>query len=271
MSLYRANPKDGVAWITGASTGIGRAVALELARQGYKVAVTAREVGELAEVCKGSPDCAGRIAAYPCDVSDEAGMERTVAAIEKDLGPIVLALFNAGIYLPALGERLEATNIVRSFQVNVFGVVYGLVPVLDRMRARGFGQVAVMGSVTSYFGMPSAAAYGATKAALNNMAQSLRFDLEKLNIRIQVFNPGFVATPLTAKFQFPMPALLQVDDASARIAKGLARGGFEIAFPRRFAWCLKVLRVFPAELIHRLLNRATGWHKRTLRRPPRHR
>src|SRR5690606_34055133 len=138
----------------------------------------------------------GRILPYPCDVTDEDGMERAVAAIEKEAGPIVLAILNAGVYLPTRGERMEATNLVRTFQVNLFGVIHGLVPVVDRMRARGHGHIAITGSVTAYFGLPSAAAYGATKAALNNMAEGLRFDFEKMNIRIQIVNPGFVETPL---------------------------------------------------------------------------
>lgn len=262
MSLYRASPKDGVAWITGASTGIGRAVALDLARQGYTVAITARETEELASAVVSSAGLPGRIVVFPCDVTDEEGMERTVAAIEKRLGAIVLAVLNAGTYLPSRGDRLEATNIIRSFEVNVFGTVYGLVPVVDRMRERGFGHVALMGSVTSYFGLPSAAGYGASKAAINNMAQALRFDFEKMNIRIQVFNPGFVATPLTARNRFRMPALMKVEDAARRISRGLKTGGFEISFPRRFTWWLKALRRLPQEAAYRMLTWLTGWHKR---------
>src|SRR5690606_18900314 len=132
---------------------------------------------------------------------------------------------NAGTYLPTRGERLEATNLVRVFEVNLFGVVYGLVPVVDRMRVRGRGHIAITGSVTAYFGLPSAAAYGATKAALNNMAEALRFDFEKMNIRIQIMNPGFVKTPLTHGASFPMPALMDVEEAAGAYVAGLERGG----------------------------------------------
>src|SRR5690606_5280351 len=142
--------------------------------------------------------------------------------------------------------------------------VYGLVPVVDRMRERGFGHVALMGSITSYFGVPSAAGYGASKAAINNMAQALRFDFEKMNIRIQVLNPGFVATPLTAKARFRMPAVVTPADAARRISQGLRAGGFEISFPRRFTWWLKLLRIFPHEVVYRVLYRLTGWHKRSV-------
>lgn len=264
MPLYRASPKDGVAWITGGSTGIGRAVALHLVREGYTVAITARDEEEMASVRDSAGGLAGKIVAYPCDVTDEAGMEKTVAAIERDAGPIVLAIFNAGTFLPARGERLETTNLVRTFEINLFGVIYGLVPVVDRMRERGHGQVAITGSVTAYFGLPSAAAYGATKAALNNMAEALRFDFEKMNIRIQMMNPGFVDTPLTKKNSFPMPSLMTVEKAADSYVKGLKSGGFETTFPRRFTWQLKILRRLPKELVFRILNKMTGWDKRPI-------
>lgn len=264
MGLYRASPKDGVAWITGASTGIGRSLALELARKGYTVAITARDGEELAAVATEAKALSGRIIPFPCDVTDETGMERTVSAIEKEAGPIVLAILNAGASLPTRGERLEVTNLVRTFQVNLFGVVYGLVPVVDRMRGRGHGQIAITGSVTAYFGLPSAAAYGATKAALNNMAEGLRFDFEKMNIRIQVMNPGFVETPLTSKNNFPMPALMKPKDAARAYVAGLERGGFETTFPRRFTWLLKALRLLPQPLLFATLNNVSGWKKRPL-------
>ena len=104
MALYRASPRDGVTWITGASTGIGRALALELARKGYTVAITARDEGELAAVADEARALPGRVVAFPCDVTDEAGMEGAVAAIEKEAGPIALAILNAGAYLPTRGE-----------------------------------------------------------------------------------------------------------------------------------------------------------------------
>lgn len=264
MALYRASPQDGVAWITGASTGIGRALAIRLARKGYTVAATARAEDGLSSITREAEHLDGRIFVFPCDVMNEAAMERTVSQIEKNLGPIALAVFNAGTYLPVRGDRLETTNFVRSYQINVFGTLNGLVPVSDRMRERGFGQIAVMGSVTSFFGMPSAAAYGSTKAALNNLVEALRYDFEKLNIRTQVINPGFVATPLTDKTNFSMPALLTASEAARRIDRGLHKSGFEIAFPKRLVWPLKFLRLFPASCIFYIMYRLTGWNRRTL-------
>ena len=262
MTLYRATPRDGAAWITGASTGMGRQLALDLAREGYVVAVTARDEDRLDTLAEEAANLSGRVVPYLCDVTDEQGMDRVVAKIEADLGPIVLAIFNAGNYYPSHGERLETYNFVSTFQVNLLGVMFGLVPVADRMRDRGFGQIAIVGSVTSYFGLPSAAAYGGSKAALNAIAQSLRYDFDKLNIRLQMVNPGFIATPLTGKYKFPMPALMPVEKASQRMADGFRTGGFEITFPRRLTWILKLMSYLPNELHYRLIRRITGWDKR---------
>jgi NAD(P)-dependent dehydrogenase (short-subunit alcohol dehydrogenase family) len=263
MSLYRADPKDGVAWITGASTGIGRQLALELAGEGYTVAVTARDEQQFPSLIAAAQGKRGKIVAYVCDVTDEKAMDVTVRRIEAELGPIALAIFNAGTYKPTHGERLDVFNFQSTFAVNLMGVVNGLVPVADRMRDRGRGQIVVVGSVTSYFGLPSAAAYGASKAALNSMARSLRYDFDKLNIRIQVVNPGFVKTPLTDKNDFAMPALMKVEDAAKRMAQGFKTGGFEITFPRRLSWTMKAFGLLPAELYYQIIRKATGWDKRS--------
>ena len=136
MSLYRAKPKDGVAWITGASTGIGRALARELASEGYTVAATARDEDRLATLVEETAQLPGKILPFPCDVTDESAMRMIATAIERDAGPIVLAIFNAGTYFPTRGERLDVLNIVKTYEINMFGVFYGLVPVVEHMRAR---------------------------------------------------------------------------------------------------------------------------------------
>jgi len=262
MTLYRAKPRDGVAWITGASTGLGRQLAIDLARAGYVVAATARDEARLVSLVTEAAGGPGRIVPFLCDVANETAMERTLDAIEAELGPVALAILNAGVYHPTLGERLDAFNFTSTYAVNLLGVIFGLVPLSDRMRERGFGQIAIVGSVTSYFGLPAAGAYGSSKAALNSLAQSLRFDLGKLGIRLQMVNPGFIATPLTAKNKFPMPGLLQVEDASRRLIAGLERGGFEVTFPRRLVWPMKLIRMLPQGMRHALLMRVTGWNKR---------
>lgn len=266
MALYRAAPEDGVAWITGASTGIGRQLALHLADLGFSVAATARDQDGLADLVSAANGSPGKVTAYYCDVTNEAAMESNLRQIEDELGPVVLAVFNAGIYSPTLGERLETLNFTTTFSVNVFGVLNGLVPLADRMRDRGFGHIAIIGSVTAYVGLPTAAAYGASKAALNNMAQALRHDFERLNIRLQIINPGFVETALTTRYRIPMPMKMTVAEAACRITRGLRSGSFEVAFPRRLVWPLKALRFLPQNFVHALVRRVTGWDRHRINR-----
>ncbi|MBX3578103.1 MAG: SDR family NAD(P)-dependent oxidoreductase [Rhizobiaceae bacterium] len=262
MALYSASPKDGVAWITGASTGIGRALAIDLAREGYVVAVTARDEENLTSLVAEVAGASGRIVAFPSDVTDEQNMARTVEAIERDAGPIVLAVFNAGNYFPTRPQRLESLNFSRTFEVNVMGVIYGLVPAVEKMRERKRGHVVVVGSVTAYFGWPATAAYGASKAALFNLAESLKYDFDRMNIRIQVVNPGFVDTPMVRMHKTGLPAVMPVAAASRRIVAALGSNRFETTFPRRFTWFLKLLRILPQPLRFWFVNRATGWNRR---------
>lgn len=262
MGLYRAGPTDGVAWITGASSGIGRALAVDLARRGYTVAVTSRDKERLDELVEESAGYAGGILSYPADVSDEDAMADMVEAIEREAGPLTLVVLNAGNYYPTRGERLQTSNFVRTYDVNVLGVVYCLVPAVDCMRARGFGHVAIIGSASANFAWPSAAAYGSSKAALNYLAESLKFDFDKFNIRIQVINPGFIDTPLTDKSPFRMPFLMTVDQAVARLSRAILHGGFSTTFPLRLKLVLQALALLPQPWRFALINRLTGWDRR---------
>jgi NAD(P)-dependent dehydrogenase (short-subunit alcohol dehydrogenase family) len=198
-------------------------------------------------------------------------MADTVEAIERDVGPIMLAILNAGAYVPIAGENMSVRKFRRTFEINIMGVIHGLVPAVRHMRERGRGQVVLVGSISAYFGWPTTAAYGASKAALNQIGESLKFDLDKLNIRIQVANPGFIDTPLVRHNEFHMPALMTTDDAARRMIRGMRGCGFEISFPRRLTWPLKLLSILPRPFCHWLLNRATRWQKRPMsfgRKPP---
>ncbi len=258
---YRASPRDGVAWVTGASSGIGRSVALELARRGYSVVVTARRRADLEELAALATGFPGRISVAEGDVTDEARMAAIVAGIEAEHGPIALAFFNAGVAPYVKAGRLDISAYTQSLAVNVMGVVNGLSPVLAAMAGRRRGQVAVTASVAGYGGLPRAAAYGASKAAAIYLCEALKLDCDNLGINLQVVNPGFVETPLTAKNEFPMPFLVTEDAAAKRICDGFERDGFEIVFPRRLAWILKVLNLLPYPLYFWLVSRGTGWHK----------
>lgn len=259
MSTYRADPQDGVAWITGGSTGIGRSLARLLAKDGYTVAVTVRPNDPIDTLIKETEGMAGRVLSFPSDVADEAGMAAAVTAIEAEAGPIVLAIFNAGSYMPVTGDNLRIEAFRQSFAINVFGVINGLVPVIECMRNRGRGHVVFMGSISAYFGWPTTAAYGGTKAAINVIAEALKFDFDKMNIRTQVVNPGFVDTPLTEKSSFSMPAMMPVEDAAQRICNAIRKGGFEATFPRRLTWTMKLLFLLPRPFREIALRMSTRW------------
>ncbi|WP_426228425.1 SDR family NAD(P)-dependent oxidoreductase [Pararhizobium sp. DWP3-4] len=263
MTEFVAHPELGLAWVTGASSGIGRALALRLIRDGFNVVVTARDHEKLVQLQHESPG-PGKIIVLDGDVTDPRDMERILAAIEYEHGSMVLAVLNAGVYIAVHGEDLHREDFEKTFAVNLNGTVNCLLPAVRHMKARGQGQIAIVSSVTGYGGLPTSAAYGATKAALINMAESLKFDLDKVGVRLQIINPGFVETAATAKNAFPMPALVSAEVAADRIAEGLKSSGFEITFPRRFTYVMKLLNLLPYGLYFWLINRATGWKTRPL-------
>lgn len=231
---------------------------MELARRGWRVAVNARRAEALVELQSAVADPASIIVA-PGDVSDRQAFAEVVAGIEARHGPIVLAFLNAGTYLPVRASPFRPEDFDQTFAINVGGVVNGLAALLPIMSARHFGQIAINASVAGYSGLPTSAAYGASKAALIHMAEALKFDLDPLGITMQIVNPGFVATPLTAKNAFPMPFIIKVDKAARRTVDGFERGGFEITYPRRFAYILKALsNLLPYPLYFSLIRAQTG-------------
>lgn len=244
-----------ITWITGASSGIGRALAIHLADAGARVALSARSVEDLTATVQHSPD---RMRLFPLDVTDRVATTATVAAIERWLGPIDRAVLNAGTHVPMSLEDFSADTARRLMEVNYMGVVHGLEALLPRMRARGRGQVAVVASVAGYRGLPTAAAYGPTKAALINLCESLKPDCDRAGIRLQLVCPGFIDTPLTARNPFPMPDLMPVEDAARRLADEMEGDGFEITFPKRFTRKLKLARCLPYRLYFPLVRKATG-------------
>ncbi|MBY5520666.1 SDR family NAD(P)-dependent oxidoreductase [Rhizobium leguminosarum] len=262
MRDFIAHPEHGIVWISGASSGIGRALALRLAGEGYKVAVTARSHEKLVELQAEANGLSGSIIVLDGDVTNAEDMEHVIASIEYEHGTLAMAILNAGVNLPVHAEDLKRTDFEKSFAVNLSGVVNCLLPAIRHMKAKGQGQIAIVSSVTGYGGLPTGAAYGATKAALINMAESLKFDLDKMGIRIQLVSPGFVDTPATRKNAFPMPALVSVEEAAREIAAGLKSQAFEITFPKRFTAMLKLARLLPYSVYFTLVNRVTGWRDR---------
>jgi NADP-dependent 3-hydroxy acid dehydrogenase YdfG len=261
MASKRPTPADGAAWVTGASSGIGRGVALELARRGWTVAVSARREAELEALAAEASGLSGRIVAHACDVTDAEAVAAAAAGIERARGPIVLAFFNAGIAPYIRAPDIDVAAFRQVVDVNIMGVVNGLAAVMPGMASRKLGQIAVNASIAGYGGLPRSAAYGATKAAMINMCESLKFDCDNLGLVMQVVNPGFVETPLTGKNDFPMPFLMKNEDAARRVCDGFERGGFEITFPRRFAYMLKAINLLPYPFYFALIGRTTGWRK----------
>lgn len=243
-----------VVWLTGASSGIGRALALELARHGDVVCASARGADDLAALAAESKN----IQAYPVDVGDSAAVAATAAAIAAAEGPIDVAIMNAGIHRPVPPDTFDPAVFRQLFEVNVLGVVNGIAAVLPAMRARRAGTIVVVSSVAGYRGLPTAAAYGATKAALINLAEALKLDVDRDGIDVRLVCPGFVKTPATDRNPFPMPFLIPAETAARRIRQGLAGRGFEITFPRRFTWQLKLMQMLPYGLYFRLVHRFTG-------------
>ena len=232
----------GTAWVTGASSGIGRALARRLAETGWTVAVSARTARDLDTLAAEVP---GRITAFLLDVTDAAACVETGRQIEASLGPVDLAVFNAGSYFPTTAEDFSVANFKKTVDVNLMGEVNCMGAVVPSMLARRAGHIVLMGSLTGLVGLPTAASYGATKAALNSIAQAFKPDFERFGITISVINPGFVKTPLTDKNRFPMPFLIGVDAAVDHIMRGIERQRFDVSFPWQMSFLVRLLAALP--------------------------
>lgn len=255
--LRPARPEDGVAWITGASSGIGRELARFLLDEGWTVALTARREAELQAFAQHYP--AERVFVIAADVTEAPAMANALARIEAEAGrPVALAIANAGVWRRMGLSDFDAEAFAQVMAVNVLGVANMLAAVLPCMRARRFGQIGIVASVAGYLGLPRASAYGASKAALIHMASSLRFEAAESGILVQVINPGFVATPMIAANTASKPFVLSAEAAASRIQRGLAGTGFEIAFPRPTVWLLKLARLLPWRLFFALGALARG-------------
>ncbi|MEQ8247103.1 MAG: SDR family NAD(P)-dependent oxidoreductase [Alphaproteobacteria bacterium] len=245
------------AWIVGASTGIGRELALELARRGVDVVASARGIDDLAALVKDAAGFPGHVSALALDVTDLAATQAAAQAATKLLGRIDLCVACAGTHQPFGAKDFDSGKFRRLVEVNLMGTVHVLEAVMPGFIQRRSGHLAVVSSVAGYRGLPSAAGYGATKAALINMCESLKFDLDRAGVKLQLIDPGFVETPLTAKNDFPMPFLMKADAAAKQFYRGLLSDRFEVTFPKRFTWQLKLLRCLPYAAYFPLIRRTT--------------
>ncbi|SDF79060.1 Short-chain dehydrogenase [Limimonas halophila] len=235
-------PEQGCVWITGASSGIGRELALRMAAHGWIVAASARREQALEEL---RHDSGGAVYPYPLDVTDGEAQRATVERIEAELGPIALAVLNAGTHIETLATDIQPDVHRKLIELNYLAVIDGLAALVPRMRERGQGRIAVVASVAGYRGLPSAAGYSASKAAAIAATESYAAELAGTGVSLQVVNPGFIETPLTARNTFPMPMLMPVEKAAEKLEKGLLSRRFEIVFPALFCWIVKLYRCLP--------------------------
>jgi short-subunit dehydrogenase len=236
-------------WITGASSGIGAAVATELARRGARVAVTARSLERLAVVAEH-----GDVSVFAGDVTDRDRMAQIASQIVEQWGGIDIVVLNAGTYRPLPIDEFTSDEVRATFEVNVMGIVHCIEAVLPRMRADRHGRIALMSSVTAFAGFPLAAAYGSTKAYIANMGESLRADLADSGVDISVVFPGFVATELTGQNAFSMPWIIPAEEAARIITDGLLRGRDEIAVPWRPFLAARAFAAMPGPVRRRALR-----------------
>ncbi len=242
-------------WIIGASSGIGAALASALLAQGAQLALSARSIPGMAQIAA-TPGANTLV--LPLDVTDAASVSPALGRIVAAWGGIDLVVWCAGSHHPVRAWELDAASARSLVEVNLNGVINGLPAVVERLLQQHSGGIAIVSSVAGYGGLPTALVYGATKAALINLAETLYLDLAPRGIGVYLINPGFVKTPLTDRNTFRMPALISADEAAREIIAGFARGSFEIHFPRRFTQWLKLLRLLPYRWYFALVRKGTG-------------
>ncbi|WP_421953771.1 SDR family NAD(P)-dependent oxidoreductase [Polaromonas sp.] len=243
-------------WLVGASSGIGRATAHALHARGARVFVSARDQQALDVFVA---EHAGATA-LTLDAGDAASVKAAAQTV-LTAGPLDLVLYCAGYYKEMRATGFDLGEMFRHQQVNYVGALHVLdavLPYFTHRRAGHVSLVSLVSSVAGYRGLPKSLAYGPTKAALINLAETLYVDLQDSHVGVSLICPGFVETPLTAGNQFTMPGLIQPEQAAEEILRGWAKGRFEIHFPKRFTLWMKALGLLPAALYFPVIRRFTG-------------
>ena len=246
-----------VAWITGASSGIGEALSRLMARRGWRVYISARRADRLEAMARESRDAgdAGELVPMPLDATDGAATGAAVAAMLDHSGRLDQVVLNAGVFWPQRARAFKAEDVHRMFAVNVGGMAEGLEAVLPPMIAAGRGKICLLGSVAGYRGLPTSPAYCATKAAVLALGESLKPELDATGVVLQVASPGFVRSEATEINEFPMPFLMEAEDAAEAFYRGLVgHDRFEITFPKVFAVILKTMMSLPYWLFFTLMR-----------------
>lgn len=238
-----------VAWLIGASRGMGLETGRLLHESGWKLWLSARN----ADTLQAAADQIGA-KAIAVDATDRSSLTNAARRIFSDDAP-QLVMLNAGDYRPMSVTEFDVELFEHLNRVNYLAAVYVLDAVLPLMRESGGGQILLNASAAGYRGLPMAGPYSAPKAAVINLAETLAPELEAWNIRLRLVNPGFVRSELTAKNPFPMPFLMEPEAAARHIVKGIGARAFEITFPKRFTYLLKVLRCLPNRLYLHMTKR----------------
>ena len=238
-------------WITGASSGIGKALAEKFASEGWKVAASARRK-EILDEMSGHEN----IFSYPLDVTNQDQIKISFEKIIEDFNGLDLCVFSSGTYDPKLEQEINVKQNKFVMETNFFGVLYCINAVENYFKNKKNGHISIVSSVAAYRGLPNSSGYGPSKAALTNLTESLYFDFKKHNVRISLISPGFIKTPLTDKNEFPMPFIKSPEFAAEKMFNGLTKSkAFEIHFPKALTILLKIFRVLPYKIYLFLIDK----------------
>ena len=241
-----------VIWITGASSGIGKALAIKFAENGWIVAASARRENLLKEL----QNINQNIYPYPLDVTDIEKCKLTAKSIIDNLNGIDICVFGTGMHDPKSEKQFNLDKIREIMEVNYFGTMNSINSIYNYFSEKKNGQISIISSVAGYRGLPAAGAYCASKAALTSFTESLNFEMKMKNVRVSLISPGFIKTPMTDQNDFPMPMIKSPEFAANEIYKGLTeKKGFEIHFPKAFTFIMKFLQILPNGLYFKLVSK----------------
>ena len=248
-----------VIWITGASTGIGKAIAIKFSKNGWNVAISARRLELLEEISKQNQN----VFSFPLDVTNKDDCHKVFTEIKNKLGKIDLCVFSTGTWDPKKEKEIDVEQIENVMKVNFFGTLNSIKSVEKYFKDLGEGHISIVSSIAGYRGLPNSTGYGPSKSALNNLAESLYFDFKRYGVRVSLISPGFIKTPMTDKNDFKMPFLKTTEYAADKIYDGLVNSNaFEIHFPKQLTLVLKFLKILPNWLYLKLLSKLTKYQKR---------
>ena len=245
-------------WITGASSGIGKSLALKFANEGWQVAASARRENLLNQLSESNQN----ISPFPLDVTSRENCEKIFEKIKNKFENIDTCFFSTGTWDPKKEKEIDIDQMKKVMEVNFFGTLNCIKAVEMYFKEKKNGNISIVSSIAGYRGLPNSTGYGASKAALNNLAESLYFDFGRYNVRVSLISPGFIKTPMTDKNQFKMPFLKTPEFAAEKIYNGLINGSsFEIDFPKELTLILKFLKILPDSVYFKLIRKLTKYQK----------